>query len=85
MKTEKQIISASRLNFSKIAPLTTPIHQTTAFKFESAAAVEAYVEGRSGDYFYSRYENPTVEAVDNSVATLVDDMAQTMYLSLIHI
>ena len=70
MKTEKQIINASRLNFSKIAPLTTPIHQTTAFKFDSAAAVEAYVEGRSGDYFYSRYENPTVEAVEKSVAEL---------------
>ena len=70
MNFETQIIKASRLNSSKVAPLTTPIHETTAFKFESAAAVEAYVEGRSDNYFYSRYENPTVEAVEKSVAEL---------------
>ena len=68
MKSETQIIDASRLSSSKVAPLTTPIHETTAFRFESAAAVEAYVEGRSDNYFYSRYENPTVEAVERIVA-----------------
>jgi len=70
VKFETQSINVNRLNSSKVAPLTTPIHETTAFRFESAAAVEAYVEGRSDDYFYSRYENPTVEAVEKSVAEL---------------
>jgi cystathionine beta-lyase/cystathionine gamma-synthase len=50
--------------------LTTPIYETTTFVFESAAAVRAYAEGSSDKYLYSRYSNPTVVAVERTLAGL---------------
>jgi cystathionine beta-lyase/cystathionine gamma-synthase len=52
------------------APLTTPICETTTFVFENAAALRRYNEGGSGTYLYSRYENPTVVAVEEKLAAL---------------
>ena len=49
-------------------PLTTPIYETTTFVFESAAEVRAYNEGRSKKFLYSRYGNPTVVAVEQTIA-----------------
>ena len=49
------------------APLTTPIVQSTTFRFESAAAVQEYARGQSGLYMYSRDENPTVHAAEKAV------------------
>lgn len=51
-------------------PLATPIYETTTFVFESAAQVRDYNEGRSGRYLYSRYSNPTVVAVEETLAKL---------------
>jgi len=52
------------------APITTPIVQSTTFRFESAAAVQAYSRGQSGLYMYSRDENPTVGAAESALARL---------------
>src|SRR5439155_5666154 len=51
-------------------PLTTPIYETTTFVFESAAEVQAYNEGRSKKFLYSRYGNPTVVAVEETIARI---------------
>jgi cystathionine beta-lyase/cystathionine gamma-synthase len=51
-------------------PLTTPIYATTTFVFESAAELERYLEGSSGKFLYSRYANPTVEAVEEKLAVV---------------
>jgi cystathionine beta-lyase/cystathionine gamma-synthase len=51
-------------------PLTTPIFETTTYLFEDAAEVIAYNEGRSDKYLYSRYGNPTVAAVEQTLAVL---------------
>jgi len=51
-------------------PLTTPIYATTTFTFASAADLEAYQQGRGGHYIYSRYANPTVQAVEEKLALL---------------
>jgi cystathionine beta-lyase/cystathionine gamma-synthase len=52
------------------APITTPIVQSTTFRFESAAAVQSYSRGQSGLYMYSRDENPTVGAAESALARL---------------
>src|SRR5215831_7861617 len=52
------------------APITTPIVQSTTFRFESAAAVQEYQRGQSGLYMYSRDENPTVRAAEEAMARL---------------
>ena len=51
-------------------PLTTPIYETTTFVFADAAEVRAYNEGRSKKFLYSRYGNPTVVAVEETIAAL---------------
>jgi len=52
------------------APITTPIVQSTTFRFESAEAVQRYARGEGGLYMYSRDENPTVRAAEDAVAAL---------------
>ena len=50
--------------------LTTPIYETSTFVFDSAAEVVKYQEGKSGGYLYSRYENPTLVAVERQLAAV---------------
>jgi cystathionine beta-lyase/cystathionine gamma-synthase len=50
--------------------LTTPIYETATFVFDSARDVERYQDGSLPAYLYSRYENPTVVAVEDTLATL---------------
>ncbi|HVQ42774.1 MAG TPA: aminotransferase class I/II-fold pyridoxal phosphate-dependent enzyme [Vicinamibacterales bacterium] len=52
------------------APLTTPIYATSTFLFANAAELEAYQQGKGHRYIYSRYANPTVQAVEQKVAAL---------------
>ena len=52
------------------APITTPIVQSTTFRFESAEAVQRYSRGEGGLYMYSRDENPTVRAAEEAMARL---------------
>jgi cystathionine beta-lyase/cystathionine gamma-synthase len=52
------------------SPLTTPIYETSTFVFDSADAVRRYNQGGSGTYLYSRYENPTVVAVEEKLAAV---------------
>jgi cystathionine beta-lyase/cystathionine gamma-synthase len=51
-------------------PLTTPVYETTTFLFENAAEVRAYNEGKSSKFLYTRYGNPTVVAVEQTIARL---------------
>ena len=48
--------------------LTTPIYETTTFVFDSAEAVERYNTGKSAQFLYSRYENPTIVATEAKLA-----------------
>ena len=61
-------------------PLTTPIYETTTYVFENADAVRRYNEGGSGQYLYSRYENPTVVAVEQKLAA-ADGAEQALVFS----
>src|SRR5919199_4934019 len=51
-------------------PLTLPIYETTTFLFENAEQVKAYNAGRSQRFLYSRYGNPTIAAVEQTIAGL---------------
>ena len=53
-----------------VASLTTPIYETTTYLFDTAAEVKQYAEGGSTRFLYSRYGNPTVQAVERTVAAL---------------
>jgi len=51
-------------------PLTRPIYATSTFVFASAAEIEAYQQGTSDQYLYSRYANPSVQAVEDKLAAI---------------
>jgi methionine-gamma-lyase len=51
-------------------PVVPPIYQTSTFAFENAAHGASLFAGKSEGYIYSRMGNPTVEALEQSVATL---------------
>jgi cystathionine beta-lyase/cystathionine gamma-synthase len=51
-------------------PLATPIVQTSTFAFASAAEMRRYVEGDEELFIYTRYANPTVRALEESLASL---------------
>src|SRR3954465_7965479 len=51
-------------------PLTLPIYETTTFVFENAEQVKAYNDGKSQRFLYSRYGNPTIVAVEQTIAGL---------------
>src|SRR6187399_1035661 len=51
-------------------PLTTPIYATTTYLFANAAELENYQQGKGHKFIYSRYANPTVQAVEQKVAAL---------------
>jgi cystathionine beta-lyase/cystathionine gamma-synthase len=50
------------------APLTTPIYETTTFIFDNADQIRRYNERASTRFLYSRYENPTVVALEEKLA-----------------
>src|SRR4051812_7944417 len=70
MKPATEIIHRARGGDRDAVPLTTPIYETTTFLFEDAAEVRAYNEGKSPKFLYSRYSNPTVAAVEKTIAVL---------------
>jgi cystathionine beta-lyase/cystathionine gamma-synthase len=55
---------------AEATPLTTPVYATSTVVFASAAELEAYQAGKSSRYIYSRYANPTVQAVEQKLAAL---------------
>jgi cystathionine beta-lyase/cystathionine gamma-synthase len=65
-----ELIHAGEIDAASVAPLTTPIYETTTFVFDSADEVVAYNEGRSSKHLYSRYTNPTVISAERKLAAL---------------
>src|SRR5215831_7469573 len=70
MRADTKMVHGSQGVNRDADPLTTPIYETTTFLFENAAEVKAYNEGRTKKFLYSRYANPTVLAVEETIAAL---------------
>jgi cystathionine beta-lyase/cystathionine gamma-synthase len=70
MRPATAIVQGSQGKDPNASPLTTPIYETTTFTFDSAEEVRAYNEGKSDKFLYSRYGNPTVTAVEKTIAML---------------
>ena len=51
-------------------PVVPPIYQTSTFAFESAQQGSALFAGEQKGYIYTRMLNPTIQALENSVAEL---------------
>lgn len=53
-----------------VPSVTTPVYQTTTYRFDSAREAEAYLDAPEGKWLYSRLENPTVIAAERKIAAL---------------
>jgi methionine-gamma-lyase len=51
-------------------PIAPPIVQSATFAFDSAAEVRRYLSGDEDAYFYTRYANPTLTALEEALAAL---------------
>ena len=81
MKQATELIHAGESISTGATPsLTTPIYETSTFVFDSVADVIRYQEGKLDGYLYSRYENPTVVAVEQKLAAL-DGAQQSLLFS----
>ena len=65
-----ELIHSGHMDLADAVPLTTPIYETATFVFENAQELVAFNEGRSSKYLYSRYGNPTIVAVERTLAVL---------------
>jgi cystathionine beta-lyase/cystathionine gamma-synthase len=70
MRPATEIVSGPERVDRDAEPLTTPIYETTTFVFQTAEEVKAYNAGKSSKFLYSRYGNPTIVAVEKSLARL---------------
>lgn len=56
-------------------PVTTPIYPASSFTYEDPTRLEAALAGDVDSYAYSRYGNPTVNAMETAVAVLEEQEA----------
>ncbi len=54
----------------KLGSVNVPIYQSSTFEFESAEEGAKCFLGESGGYIYTRLGNPTINALENSIAEL---------------
>jgi cystathionine beta-lyase/cystathionine gamma-synthase len=69
-KHTELIHRGERLSTGGSVALTTPIYETSTFVFDSARDVERYQDGSLQAFLYSRYENPTIVAVEEKLAAV---------------
>jgi cystathionine beta-lyase/cystathionine gamma-synthase len=65
-----RVIHAGESATHHAAAVTTPIYETTTFLFASAEEVRQCQEGKSQKFIYSRYANPTVVALEETLAAI---------------
>ncbi len=62
-------------------PVSTPIYQTSTYRFENSNDAVRYAQGDPTVYVYSRYHNPTVEDVEEKLALMNDADAAVLFSS----
>src|SRR5690349_7509573 len=82
MKQATKLIHAGEgVDTGATPSLTTPIYEMSTFVFDSVADVIKYQEGKLNGYLYSRYENPTVVAVEQKLAAVDGAEASLLFSS----
>jgi methionine-gamma-lyase len=62
-------------------PVTTPIYQTSTYRFENSNDAIRYAKGDPSVYVYTRYHNPTVNEVEDRIALMEDAEAAALFSS----
>jgi methionine-gamma-lyase len=75
MRKSTKAIHAGSLDHSIYGEVSVPIFQSSTFAFPSAADGADRFSGKQSGYIYSRLGNPTVNALEESVASLEEGFA----------
>ena len=70
MRKSTKAIHAGELEHSIYGEISVPIFQSSTFVFPSAADGAARFAGEQSGYIYSRINNPTVNALEENIASL---------------
>jgi cystathionine beta-lyase/cystathionine gamma-synthase len=62
-------------------PVSTPIYQTSTYRFESSEDAIRYAKGDPTVYVYTRYHNPTVHDVEEKIALMEGGEAAVLFSS----
>jgi cystathionine beta-lyase/cystathionine gamma-synthase len=62
-------------------PVSTPIYQTSTYRFESSEDAIRYAKGDPTVYVYTRYHNPTVHDVEEKIALMERGEAAQLFSS----
>ncbi len=62
-------------------PVSTPIYQTSTFRFETSEDAIRYAKGDPTVYVYTRYHNPTVHDVEKKLALMERGEAAVLFSS----
>ena len=60
-------------------PVATPIYSTVTYTYATMAEMEQVFAGEGGDFIYSRYGNPTVAALQDSLAAIENGKVSIAY------
>ena len=69
-KQQDTLCAQTRKVIAGNEPIALPIYQTSTFRFDSVEALERYLHGDDTQYLYTRYENPTLRAVQEKLAEI---------------
>ncbi len=67
--------------FAFKGPVSTPIYQTSTYRFESSEDAIRYAKGDPSVYVYTRYHNPTVHDVEEKIALMERAEAAALFSS----
>lgn len=70
LKKATQVIHSGHLHKSIFGEVSVPIFQSSTFAFPSAEEGAARFAGEHSGYIYTRLSNPTIQALEESVASL---------------
>lgn len=59
--------------------VATPIYPSVTYTYDSMAEMEQVFSGEGGDYVYSRYGNPTVNALEDAVCAIENGKVAVSY------
>jgi methionine-gamma-lyase len=62
-------------------PVTTPIYQTSTYRFENSNDAIRYAKGDPSVYVYTRYHNPTVNEAEDRIALMEGAEAAALFSS----
>jgi cystathionine beta-lyase/cystathionine gamma-synthase len=85
-KNNRQVSIATRAIHGKhleafTGPVALPIYQTSTYRFVDSKLAIRYAEGDESVYVYTRYHNPTVNAVEDKIALMENGEAAALFSS----